>query len=159
MPTKVKDPRPPRGFSRLMYRAPILFYTIGLGSLMGKRFLLLNHVGRKSGKPRQAALEVVAHDALTGEYFVNVGFVPRSDWYLNLLQQPETSIQVGKNKIEVTAKQCSSKKGGELLRAFAEKHPTQAKSFSSFLGYKTDGTMEDFQAMGEQLIFMRLSPR
>ncbi len=159
MPTKVKDPRPPRGFSRLFFRTPILLYKIGLSSLMGQRFLLLNHVGRKSGIPRQAALEVVAHDAQSGSYFVNVGFGPRSDWYLNLIQQPETSIQVGGKNINVTASQCSAEEGGRLLREFAEKHPTQVKSFSSFLGYKTDGTMEDIQAMGELLIFMRLTPR
>ncbi len=58
----VKDVRPPSGVSRALFRAPIYLYRLGLGWLFGKRILLLNHIGRVSGKQRQVILEVVEHD-------------------------------------------------------------------------------------------------
>jgi hypothetical protein len=45
-------------FNRFMMRAPIALYRVGLGGLLGKRFLLLEHTGRKSGLTRRTALEI-----------------------------------------------------------------------------------------------------
>ena len=59
MAKQVKKLEPPQGCSRLLFRAPVWLYRLGLGGLFGKRMLLLNHTGRKSGLPRQAVLEVV----------------------------------------------------------------------------------------------------
>ena len=54
---KEKNERKPvTGLKRIMFRAPIFLYRIGLGGLLGKRFLLLNHIGRKT------VMEVVNHD-------------------------------------------------------------------------------------------------
>jgi hypothetical protein len=39
-------------FTRLAMRAPIGLYRVGLGGLLGTRFLLLEHVGRSSGPAR-----------------------------------------------------------------------------------------------------------
>jgi hypothetical protein len=74
VPKKVKDAQPPRGLARLAWRAPIWFYRLGLGGLLGQRFVLLNHIGRRSGQPRQAVVEVVRHDKRTGTYIVASGF-------------------------------------------------------------------------------------
>ena len=40
MPTQSKAAAPPSGLTRLFYRAPILFYRLGLGFILGERFLL-----------------------------------------------------------------------------------------------------------------------
>jgi hypothetical protein len=37
-------------------------------------FLMLIHIGHKSGQPRQVALEVVRHDVDTSAYFVAAGW-------------------------------------------------------------------------------------
>ena len=48
----------PRGLACLAFRLPIGLYRLRLGWLLGDR-LLLTHIGRKSGLPRQAVIEVV----------------------------------------------------------------------------------------------------
>ena len=63
--TAFQLPEPPRGWKAKLWRAPIWFYRIGLGGLFGKRFLLLNHIGRVSGQIRQAVVEVVNFDRAT----------------------------------------------------------------------------------------------
>jgi hypothetical protein len=85
---KIGHPQPPRGFKRMLLRAPIWCYRLGCGWLLGKRFLLLHHLGRNSGLPRQTVLEVVKYDADTDTYFIASGFGKQSDWYRNLLKTP-----------------------------------------------------------------------
>jgi hypothetical protein len=43
---------------RLAFRLPIYLYRLDLGRLLGHRFLLLVHQGRRSGLLRETALEV-----------------------------------------------------------------------------------------------------
>ncbi|HZD55150.1 MAG TPA: nitroreductase family deazaflavin-dependent oxidoreductase, partial [Anaerolineales bacterium] len=83
MPEKVKELGPPTGLARLALRAPIWIYRLGLGKLLGNRFLELTHIGRKSGLPRHTVLEVVRYDPANGIYYIAVGFGKHSDWYKN----------------------------------------------------------------------------
>lgn len=44
------------------------------GWLLGECFILLNHTGRISGQPRQAAVEVLRHDQADGTFFIASGW-------------------------------------------------------------------------------------
>ena len=99
----VKKVQPPEGLSRLLYRTPIYVYRIGFGWLFGSRLMLLNHVGRVSGKPGQTILEVAARDPADGSFIVGSGWGPTAAWYRNVLRTPDVSIQVGRHTILVTA--------------------------------------------------------
>jgi deazaflavin-dependent oxidoreductase (nitroreductase family) len=158
MPEKIRDLHPPKGLSRLFFRLPITAYKIGLGWLFGDRFLLLNHIGRKSGLIRQAVLEVVTHDKETDTYIIAVGFGKESQWYKNLMANPDVTIQVGRRKLDVHAEQLSPEEAGETLLAFAKKYPFEAR-FVNALGYTVDGTDEDWRALGGELILIALRPR
>ena len=150
--------RPPTGVSRFFYRLPIWLYRQRLGWMMGNRFVLLNHIGRKSGQVRQVVLEVVKYEPDSRELVVCAGFGPKSQWYQNLLAQPEVSIQLGSRKWEAAARQLTPDEGGKVLRDFAKSHPGEAK-FAGVLGFEVDGTIDDYYDMGRQMIFMGLSPR
>jgi hypothetical protein len=54
----VKNVQPLAGLTRFLFRMPIYLYRLKLGWLFGSRLLLLNHVGRVSGKSRLTILEV-----------------------------------------------------------------------------------------------------
>ncbi len=158
MPKKTKEIKPPTGLNRLFYRFPILLFKIGLGGIMGKRALLLNHIGRKSGLARQAVLEVVHYEEKSKSYIINAGFGPKSDWYKNLMASPETSIQIGRNKKNIIAKEIPKQKGGNILLNFIKAHPAEAGLFK-MIGYEVDGTDEGWRKLGKELIFIRLCPR
>ena len=159
MPTQSKAAAPPSGLTRLFYRAPILFYRLGLGFILGERFLLLNHTGRKSGLRRRVVLEVVHHDKERGSYYIAAGFGPRSDWYQNLLKTPAAEIQVGGRRMAVHAEPCEASEAKQVLGAYATQHPRAAKNLAGLMGYQTDGSVEDFAALGETLNVVRLDPR
>lgn len=158
MPEKIRELKPPRGFSKLFFRFPIMLYRAGFGWLFGNRLLLLNHVGRKSGKQRQAVLEVAHHDRATNTFIVNVGFGKSSDWYQNIKKKPDVSIMVGRKTFNVHAEDLPSKEGGEIMVDFFRKHPIEAK-MARLIGYRVKNNEEDFRALGETLSFVKLTPR
>lgn len=80
-----------------------LVLSPGTGALLDERFVLVNHIGRKSGLPRHAVLEVVHHDHETGIFVVASGFGEKSDWYQNVMAHLDISIQVGRTTVLVRA--------------------------------------------------------
>lgn len=158
----VKDDRrqPPRGFSRLLYRLPIWFYRWHLGWLMGGRFMLLNHVGRKSGLPRQAVVEVAEYDATKNLYLVASGFGPKSDWYRNVLQTPDVTIQVGRRRLAVTAVPLSAQASGEAMVRYSRRYPRAARTLVRVLGFQLTGDEAGYRQLAQQHIpFVAFCPR
>ena len=160
MPEKVGKAEPPKGFSRLLWRAPIWIYRLGLGGLIKKRMLLLHHTGRKSGLTRQNVLEIVDHDQATGTYYVASGFGKKSDWYQNIVKQPDVTITIGREETSVTAVPLPPEESGQALVDYAHRNPTAAKNLMRLCGYKVDGSDEDYFIMGRDIVpFIALQPR
>lgn len=154
--TSPSSREPPRGLMRRLYRAPIWLYQHGLGCLLGGRFLLLRHVGRRSGLVRHAVLEIVRHDRESGSYLVASGFGEKSDWFQNLMQQPDVSIQIGRRKLRVRARRLASGDGAAEMVAYARRNPRAARALSRLLGYPVDGSDASYRRVGAALPFVRL---
>lgn len=154
----VKEIRPPAGLSRLVLRTPISLYRLKMGWLFGDRLLLLNHIGRVSGKRRQTVLEVVEHDS--DSYVVASGWGPKAAWYRNVLSVPDVTIVVGTRMIPVRAVPLSAEQGAEVFVRYGLRHRTIARVvLPHILGFAVDGSETDFRAVGQQLPFVRLIPR
>lgn len=150
----------PKGLRRLAFRAPIFVYRMGLGWIFGGRLLLLNHIGRVSGKQRQTVLEVVAHDSADDSYVVASGWGPTAAWYRNIVRTPEVVIGVGKRTILVTAVPLSEEEGAEIFTRYATRHRMLAKHLlPRLMGFSVDGSEADFRAVGRRLPFVRFVPR
>ena len=152
MPEQVGMAKPPRGISRLLWRAPIWIYRLGLGGLIKKRMLLLHHVGRVSGEPRENVLEIVDQDSETGSYTVASGFGKKSERYNNIVKQPDVSITVGREEKPVRARPLSPDDSGRAIVDYATRHPKAAKTLMSICGYKVDGSDEDYFIMGRDIV-------
>src|SRR5918911_827984 len=59
-PTLLKDRR--ALVARLILRCPVVVYRLGFGWLLGHQFLLLTHVGRRTGRVRETVLKVLHDD-------------------------------------------------------------------------------------------------
>ena len=64
------------GRRRRLFRAPNVLYRRGLGGIVPKRFLYLEHIGRTSGRLRNTLLEVVDHDPRAETYHAAAGSGP-----------------------------------------------------------------------------------
>jgi deazaflavin-dependent oxidoreductase (nitroreductase family) len=154
----VKNVQPPTGLTRFLFRIPIHVYRLRLGWLFGSRLLLLNHIGRVSGKPRQTILEVAERDG--DSYVVASGWGLTAAWYRNILHTPDVTIQVGRRTIPVTAVPLDKEEGAKVFVRYGSRHRTAAKyMLPRVLGFSVDGSDADFRAVGQHLPFVRFVPR
>jgi deazaflavin-dependent oxidoreductase (nitroreductase family) len=91
------------GLHTLAYRAT--------GGLIGKRIpgvkapmLLLDHVGAKSGIKRTVPLLYIADGEAVAIIASKGGFTKHPAWYHNLRANPDTTVQIGREKREVHAR-------------------------------------------------------
>ena len=154
-----REQSPPKGLLLLLLRFPILLFRLGLGGLMTKHFLLLKHIGRKTGLTRYAVLEIVRREEATGTIIIVSGMGTQSQWYKNLLHQPNVSIQLGRRTYPVRAEPLPKEACGEEMVRYARRHPRAAKFLSKQMGFDADGSEEGYRRIGEQLQFFALVPR
>lgn len=148
MPEKIREVEPPRGLARLAWRAPIWLYRLGLGGLLGGRFVLLNHVGRKSRQLRQAVVEVVSHNKETGTYIVASGFGEKADWYKNVTVYPDITIQVGWRRTAVHVERLPLPQATEVMLDYNRRHPAALGTLAGIMGYRLDGSEADVLFFG-----------
>ncbi len=158
MVEKIKQVHPPRGLARLGWRAPIWFYRLGLGGLLGGRFVLLNHIGRKSGQLRQAVVEVVSFNPETKAYVIASGFGEKADWYKNLIAHPEITIQVRRKHLRVRAERLPLAQATEVMLDYNRRHPAALRTLAGILGYRTDGSAADVRILAGVIPIMALTP-
>lgn len=115
--------RPPGKALRFGLRLPIWLYRLGLGWLLDSRFLMLTHIGRRTGSPHETVIEVVRHDKRTDTYYVVSGWGEKSDWYQNIRKSPRVTIHVGRRTFQTTAEFIGMQKSIEILQAYAREHP------------------------------------
>ena len=151
------SPGKPTGLRRALLRAPILLYRLRLGRLLGSRFVLINHTGRRTGRPRQTVVEVV--DQSAESLTVAAGFGTGSDWYRNLVAQPAASVVHGGRVTAVTAMPMQAEQAAQAMLAYARRHPRAARGLARVMGFTVDGSDADYLAMGRQLHMLRLDFR
>jgi len=97
------------------------------GMFEGMPLLLLHHTGAKSGKSR---VNPLAYQADDGRYviFASKGGAPEHPaWYHNLNANPNASIEVGRDTIDVLASEATGGERERLYRTQAERVPQFAE--------------------------------
>ncbi len=104
-------------------RAPIWIYRARAGALFGSRILLLEHIGRKSGARRYAALEVVDHPA-AHVYIVASGFGRKAQWFRNIEANSRVRVYAGSHAPRTgTARVLTTPEADRTLAAYRTRHP------------------------------------
>lgn len=151
---------PPGKALRLGLRLPIWLYRLHLGWLLGERFLLLTHIGRSSGIPHQAVIEVVAHDKDTDMYFVVSGWGEKSDWYQNIRKTPSVIVQVAGRKFQADAEFIQVEKAIRILEAYAREHPVAFRELTGlFLGKGMKAGSDASRQLAERMPMVAFCPK
>jgi len=80
---------------RWLVRAPLFLYRHGTGWAFGRRMLMLEHRGRRSGEPRYVCLEVVDNPA-DAVFVVASGFGDQAQWFRNLQANGAAHVSIGR---------------------------------------------------------------
>lgn len=151
--------KPPGRALRFGLRLPIWLYRAHLGWLLGNRFLMLTHVGRRSGLERQTVIEVVYHHKDTDTYYVVSGWGEKSDWYQNIHKNPYVTIQSGRRKFKSTAEFIPVEKAIGIVQTYAREHPTAFNELSGlFLGERMKPGSNAPQRIAEKMPMVAFRP-
>ena len=144
MATKIADVTGPGRLLRIVFRPPVWLYRFHLGWVLHNRFLLINHVGAKTGLPRSAVVEVIKCDRSQDHYWVVSGYGAYARWYKNLVKTPAASIQVGSRVLQVMAHEIEPEERADVLLDYLGRNPIAGKQLMRMLGYTVDGSDEDY---------------
>ena len=93
------------------------------GMFDGKPLLLLHHTGAKSGKKRINPLAYMSDDGRYVVFASKAGAPTNPDWYHNLKAQPNVTIEVGADTVDVVASEAMGEDRERLYRTQAERVP------------------------------------
>lgn len=109
--------------NRSLVRAPVPLFRAGLGFLLGKRLVMVEHVGRRSGLARYVVLEVL--DAPSpNTLLIASGFGERAQWFRNLRATPACHVWHGTiRRRPATAQVLPAPDRDEALADYRRDHP------------------------------------
>lgn len=150
---------PPSRLLRLFFKAPVALYRLRMGWLLGSRFLLLTHTGRRTGQTRQAVLEVVSYDRSIPEAIVIAAWGERAQWVRNLGAAPAVSVQIG--RVHWTAPEhriLEPEQAAEVIAAYRREHALAARLIGKPLGWPLDPTDPAYEQFVQTLCAVAFGP-
>lgn len=155
---RVSRPAPPEGLLRWAFQVPRILYRLGLGWILGDRFLMIRHHGRHSGRLYETVVEVIGREDAPEAFLVVSAWGEAADWYRNLKVDPQAWIVVGRRECRGTMERLEPPDAGQALLNYGRRHPGTLLRLARFMGYRMEKTEEDFRALGERLVVVRLRP-
>lgn len=143
--------RPPVAL-KLAFKIPTLIYRVGLGRLLGRRFLLLVHRGRKSGLERKVVLEVIRYEADPPVAAVLSGWGERSQWFRNLQAAPPVAVAIGGERW--TGPRCDVLEPDrvvEVVEKYRREHRLLMWSLDRFFGWPRNASEEERRRLARDL--------
>jgi deazaflavin-dependent oxidoreductase (nitroreductase family) len=137
--------RQPGRLALLVFRLPLALYRRGWGWLLGRTFLVLEHRGRRSGKPRSIVAMVLTYDPETHEAVICSGWGEKPDWVRNIRAHPAVHIQIGREAF--TPEQRFLTEDESFAVAFRRRHPRRMRLICSIFGWgdlRSDATARAF---------------
>lgn len=140
---KIGESVPPNGLKLKLFRAPLYLYRFKLGFLMGERFILLEHWGRKSGNLNETVIEVIDQDKTDRKIFSASGFGEKSQWFKNIVVNGSVFVSIKNEKYKAIARVLPGNEATEVLLRYVKAHPKSIKGVARLSGYEIDDTEQD----------------
>ena len=156
------SPRPPGRRLKRLLRAPAHLYDWHAGWILGRRFLRLTHVGRRSGRLYQTVLEVVGENPRSGELIVVAGFGHSAAWYRNLQAREAREVAVGRERFVPIHRELGEAEAAAVLAAYERRNrlvaPLVRAVLSRLVGWRYDGSESARRALVQELPMIGLRP-
>lgn len=153
----------PGGVLRWLLRAPVALYSARAGWLLGHRFLLLRHRGRRSHRPYRTVLEVVAWRPAAREAVVMSGLGPRSQWYRNALAGQAVEVQIARLRFAPVVRPLGTDEAVGVLADYERRNrlavPLVHAVLSKLAGFRYDGSDAAQRRLVHTLPLVALRPR
>jgi deazaflavin-dependent oxidoreductase (nitroreductase family) len=153
----------PSGIIRPLLRAPVYLYRWRCGRLLGHRFLLLVHTGRRTGRRRETVLEVVEYRKIDLELVVISAFGRSADWLRNIAAAPEPEIMVGGKRFIAAYRILDAEEAMDVIERYERRNrliaPLLRLVLSRLLGWPYRGSESDRRRLVAELPLVAFRPR
>ena len=137
----------PSGFFKWVLHAPTWLFRAHLGFIMGERFLMIEHTGRRSGKQYRTVLEVAGRNRERNEWISASGTGPKADWFRNISAGGLNAVWIGTTRHQATPRFLDDPEAAEVMLGYEQDHPSAAAKLIESMGVSYDGTSEGRTAM------------
>jgi deazaflavin-dependent oxidoreductase (nitroreductase family) len=141
-----------------MFRSPLYLYRRGWGWLLGRAFLMVVHVGRKTGQPHATVAMVLADDRAIGEVVTCSAWGPDADWVQNLHAGPAREVRVGRDCFVPLHRFLTEDEAIAIGTAFRHRHPRRLRLVSAVLGWGDLRTVDAMRVFVQHHPFIALRP-
>ena len=142
---------------RILFRMPLIMYSIGLGRAMSKQ-MLLTTTGRRSGRPHEVVIDIVGHDKPRDMYYASAAFSTRSDWYLNLKANPVVRVKVGCRQFTARAITLPPGEAEDILVRFVSLHSRYVSVIMRAIGVRLSGSEVEVRNLASQMPVVAIQP-
>ena len=148
---------------RWLLQAPAYLYRWRLGWLLGHRFLLLIHIGRRSGRRYSTVLEIVEYRPKGPEAIVISAFGPNANWLRNIAANPNPEVVIGSRHFIAAYRFLDQDEAARVLAGYERRNrfamPIIRAVLSRLLGWPYDGSDEHRRRVAAQLPFVAFRPQ
>ena len=141
-----------------IFKLPVLLYRLRLGWLLGKRFMQITHVGRRSGKIHRTILAVLRFDENTKEIYA-VSAWKGSDWYYNIQASPALQVETGLVRYVPVQRTLSPEEITTTFIEYRKQHPIFSRMICRIPGWKWDSTYDEFLELARTLRGVAFGPK
>lgn len=131
-------------------KMPLVLYRLGLGGLLGRRFMCLTHKGHRSGKVYRTVLAVLRYDEQTREIFA-VSPWSASQWYRNIQATPALEVETAGVRYAPTQRSLAPEEIAALVIGYRQAYPVFSRVIARVPGWKIDSTHDEFLALARTL--------
>lgn len=126
--------RPLPRWGKLLLRLPLVLYRLRLGRLLGHRFLVVVHRGRRTGTLYRTVVEVVRWNGASREAVVASGWGERSSWWRNVQAEPAVEVWLAGERFAPEQRVLDLDERVEALRDYQQEHPRATRILGPLLG-------------------------
>ena len=145
---------------RWVFRLPVRLYHADCGWLLGRRFIMLTHTGRRTGKRHDAVLEIMAHHG--SEMIVMSAFGRSANWLRNIRMNPDIQITTGSRTFAATYRILTEAEAMAVMAEYEHHHrlamPIVRAVLTRLLGWSYDASPQARSWLAAQLPFIAFRP-
>ncbi len=141
-----------------IFKSPLFLYRLGMGWLFGQRFMMLTHLGRRSGKIHRTILAVLRYDAGSKEIMA-ISAWTGSDWYKNIQAAPALQVETGFTRYAPAFRVLAPEEIARLFEQYRDKHPLFCRIVCRIPGWKWNSNYEEFLELARSVRGIAFRPR
>jgi deazaflavin-dependent oxidoreductase (nitroreductase family) len=136
-------PSPP---VRRLLATPTFLYDLHVGWLLGRRFLRLTHLGRRTGRRYRTMLEVIGEHRGNGEVLVMAGLGRSAQWLRNVQAGNAMEVAIGHDRFRPRHRMLTPAEASEALADYERRYrvlaPIVRRVLSWLVGWCYDGSVD-----------------